>query len=137
MECIFAHFSKKYRTKPGQLLVICGHCSAIGPEISLRILVGVAKPAGDIKVRIELFISFHSSIQLQILVHFLNNLVVSCWFLGEMSEHHRLDEGMRSDLVSDDSVLLNLAPMRAYPWGAQDAPRFTLFLLAYELLSCT
>ncbi|GIY91676.1 methyl farnesoate epoxidase [Caerostris extrusa] len=69
---------------------------AIGSEISLRILVGVAKPAGDIKVRIELFISFHCSTQLQILVRFLNNLVVSCWFLGEMSEHHRLGEGMRA-----------------------------------------
>ena len=72
-----------------------GQCSAIGPEISLRILVGVAKPAGGIKVRIKLFISFRSLTQLQILVNFLNNLVVSCLFLGEMSEHPRLDEGMR------------------------------------------
>lgn len=61
--------------------------------------MGVAKPAGGIKVRIELFISFHSSTQLQILVHFLNNRVVSCWFLGEMSEHHRLDDGMRWRIV--------------------------------------
>ena len=76
-----------------------GHCSAIGPEISLRILVGVAKPAEGIKVHNELFISFPSSTQLQILVHFLNKLVVSCWFLGEMSEHHRLDEGMRWRIV--------------------------------------
>ncbi|GIX66664.1 hypothetical protein CEXT_639781 [Caerostris extrusa] len=78
----------------------CNIILAIGPEISLRILVGVAKPAGGIKVRIELFISFHSSTQLQILVHFLNNLVVSCWFLGEMSEHHRLDEGMSALMLS-------------------------------------
>ena len=61
--------------------------------------MGNAKPAGGTKVRIELFISFPSSTQLQILVHFLNNLVVSCWFLGEMNEPHRLDEGIRWRIV--------------------------------------
>ena len=81
------------------MIPIYGHCSAIGPEISLCILEGVAKPAGGIKVHIELFISFPSSTQLQIFVHFLYNLVVSCWFLGKMSEHHHLDEGMRWRIV--------------------------------------
>ncbi|GIY66256.1 hypothetical protein CDAR_549521 [Caerostris darwini] len=47
-----------------KLITTYGHCSAIGPEISLRILAGVVKPAG-----------------------------------GEMSEHHRLDEGMRWRIV--------------------------------------
>ena len=61
--------------------------------------MGVAKPAGGIKVRNDLFISFPSSTQLQILVHFLNNLIVSCWFLGEMNDHHHLDEGMRWRIV--------------------------------------
>ena len=81
------------------MITIYGHCSAIGPEISLRILVGIVKSAGSIKVRIELFISFSSSTLLKILVHFLNNLIVSCWFLGEMSEHHHFDEDMRWRIV--------------------------------------
>ena len=81
------------------MVAIYGHCSAIGPEINLHILVGVAKPVGGIKVRIELFISFPSLSQLQILVHFKNILVISCWFLGEMSDHHRADEGMRWRIV--------------------------------------
>ena len=71
----FSHISLKIPHKTWTVeITIYGHCSAIGPEISLRILVGVTKPAGGIKVCIELFISFQSS-QLQILVHFLNNLV--------------------------------------------------------------
>ena len=32
-------------------------------------------------------------------MHFWNNLVVSCWFLDEMSEHHHLDESMRRRIV--------------------------------------
>ena len=65
----------------------------------MRNPVAVAEPARGIKVRIELFISFSFSKQLQILRHFLNNLVVCFWFLGEMSEHHRLGEGMRWIIV--------------------------------------
>ena len=91
----FRTFLWKHRTKSGQLFTIYGHCSGMGPEISLYILVGIAKPAGCVKARIKLFILFPYSTHLLV-----NNLVVSCWFLGEMSEHHRLDEGMRWRIVS-------------------------------------
>ena len=45
----FSYILKKCSTKPGQLH---GHCSALGLEIILRILLDVAKLAGDINVRI-------------------------------------------------------------------------------------
>ena len=70
MESIFARFSKNIAQNLDSSLPYMVHSTTIGLEISLRILVSVAKPAGGIKVRIDLFISFPSSTQLQILENF-------------------------------------------------------------------